>query len=119
VYSQDHPLKSPRKLSIQQQAVLQNAPVEGAMNTVDSEQSMDDDEEAGPEDPNAPVNRYYAYQLAIGGTASCIEPPIEPSTRALGTQRVEDNGQEAYEWLNNPSEELKRKPKPYQVNGTA
>jgi hypothetical protein len=117
---QDEKLKAFRKLSQKQQAVLTEASIDGALQTVDMEEAQDDDDDQGGHSGiEASRARYYAYQTAIGGTSACVGPPIETSARALQMRRIDDNGEEAYEYINFSYNEVKRKPKPYQVNGAA
>jgi hypothetical protein len=49
----------------------------------DSEQKQGDDDESEQHGLNESRGRYYAYQVAIGGTASCVGLPIQPSAHAL------------------------------------
>jgi hypothetical protein len=117
-YDEDDKLKPLRKLSREQQAALKAARADGAMQAVDLEQAHDD--EAGQEqDVRVARARYYAYQTAMGGTSTSVGPPIEPSACALQMRRTDENGEEVYEYTKYPKNLVKRRSKPYQVNGTA
>lgn len=115
-YVQDDKLKAYRNFTQSQQAALKTASRDGADQAVDLEQAPDDtDDHVG-----SSRARYYAYQAAIGGTSKGVGPPIELSARALQMRRVnDDNGDEAYVYVSFTDKQVRRKPKPYQVNGAA
>ncbi|CAA9966438.1 Helicase C-terminal [Pyrenophora teres f. maculata] len=113
-YMEDDKLKAFRKLSQQQQSALRTASFDGAMNAVDLEEAEEEEE---TESIQASSKRYYAYQSVIGGTSACVGPPIDLSARVLQMERVKDAKEEVYEYTNLSGNDVKRHPKPYQVNG--
>lgn len=113
VYKQDDKLEAFRSLTREQQAVLKAAQQDGAMQAVDSEEAPDQ------KDFRAAQTRYYAYQTAMGGTSDVVGPLIDVSAGALQMQRVEEDGEEVFASKKYSREQVKRRMKPYQVNGTA
>jgi hypothetical protein len=118
-YIEDGKLKAFRSFSQSRQSALQAAQIEGFMQAVDLEQTEEEDHDGHADLINVGRQRYYAYQVAIGGTAASAGPPIETSACALQMERIDDKGEEQYRYTEYTSEDIKRHPKPYQVNGAA
>lgn len=114
-YVEDGKLKEFRKYS----EALNAAQTDGVMQAVDLEQAQDNDGDAKQALYEVGRKRYYAYQTAIGGTAASAGPPIETSARALRMKLVKGAEEEQYEYTQYSKEQVKRYPKPYQVNGAA
>ncbi|KAI4648529.1 uncharacterized protein J4E79_010151 [Alternaria viburni] len=112
VHVEDTKMKAFRRFSKAQQALLSAAAEDGAMQTIDMEQPEEEEYEAAKA-------RYYAYQTAMGGTSTCVGPPIETAVRALDMVREDEEGEEAYAFKAFTTAQVKRRLRPFQVNGAS